>query len=62
MTLRTVFTWSSKVRVERSQSLKHAYLGLTNPGSARTIQIRFGRKAASLEMDANSISTLEWRS
>jgi glucosylceramidase len=37
-------------------------LVLTNQGSAKTIRIRLGEKAASLQMDTNSISTLEWRS
>jgi glucosylceramidase len=35
---------------------------LTNPGPARTIQIRVGRRAASVQMGRNSISTLQWSS
>jgi len=34
---------------------------LTNPGPATTVQIRVGQKAARLQLDKNSISTLEWR-
>jgi glucosylceramidase len=37
-------------------------LVLTNPGPARTIQIRVGQRSASIQMDKNSISTLEWHS
>jgi glucosylceramidase len=48
------------VSFENSDSTR--ILVLTNPGPARTIQIRVGQRAKSLQMDANSISTLEWRS
>jgi glucosylceramidase len=34
---------------------------LTNSGPATSVQIRVGQKAASLQLDKDSISTLEWR-
>ena len=42
----------------------HYYLKVlvvTNPGSARTIELRLANMAASVPLKANSVATMAWR-